>query len=100
MRMQVRRAGDVTVVDLHGRLTAEHGAADFRERVRGLLESGQREILLNLSGVTYLDSLGLESLVASYTTVLKNGGFERVGFGLPSVAMGERVASEFMALGE
>ena len=69
-----RQAGDVTVLDLSGKITIGEGSVQLREAVRGLLESGNKKILLNLGDVSYVDSSGIGELVSSYTTTSNNGG--------------------------
>ena len=64
----------VTVVDLAGKITVGETSQQLHSRLRGLVESGNKNILINLSNVKMIDSSGLGTLVASYTTVEKNGG--------------------------
>jgi len=74
MRIETRTAKGVTVVEIHGRLTVDHGATEVRDAIRELLHRGQNNILLNLGGVSYVDSIGVGSLVVCHTTVLNRGG--------------------------
>jgi anti-sigma B factor antagonist len=74
MRIETRTTSGIAVLTLHGKLTVDHGAGEFRARVRQLVQTEQNKILLNLGDVHYMDSVGIESLVASYTTVTKSGG--------------------------
>ncbi|MFL6216677.1 MAG: STAS domain-containing protein [Blastocatellia bacterium] len=69
-----RQAGDVTVLDLSGKITIGEGSVQLREAVRGLLESGNKKVLLNLGDVSYVDSSGIGELVSSYTTTSNTGG--------------------------
>jgi anti-sigma B factor antagonist len=69
-----RQAGDVTVLDLSGKITIGEGSVQLREKVRQLLDAGKSKILLNLGDVSYVDSSGIGELVSSYTTVNKGGG--------------------------
>ncbi len=70
----VRRVGDVTVVDLNGRFTIADAPGLIRSTVVGALESGSRNVLLNLAQVTYLDSAaGIGELVGSYTSAVRQG---------------------------
>jgi anti-sigma B factor antagonist len=66
--------GDVTVLHLSGSITLGEGTRNFRKLVRDTLDSGKKNILLNMSEVVYLDSSGLGELVAAYTTSKNNGG--------------------------
>lgn len=69
-----RQAGDVTVLDMSGKITIGEGSVSLRTAVRRLLEEGKRRILLNLAGVGYIDSSGIGELVSSYTAINKEGG--------------------------
>jgi anti-sigma B factor antagonist len=74
MTTSTRQVGDVTVVDISGRI--EHGkeSAAVRALVGDLLREGHTQILLNLGDVNYIDSSGLGALVSSFTNVRKQGG--------------------------
>lgn len=69
-----RDTNGVTVLELDGRLTLGNPTAELRQILRGLLDQGQRKIVLNLGKVGYIDSSGLGELVSSFTTVKNNGG--------------------------
>jgi len=69
-----RQVGDVTVVDVAGRITLGEGASALRENIRDLVAKGNKKILLNLSDVSYIDSSGIGELVSAYTTVTNQGG--------------------------
>ena len=74
LKINVRETGKVVVLDLNGRITLGETAASLRDTIRELLDSQQRNILLNLADVSYIDSSGLGQLVASYATVTSHGG--------------------------
>jgi anti-sigma B factor antagonist len=69
-----REAGDVTILDLSGKITIGEGSVQLREAVRQLLDTGKKKILLNLGDVSYVDSSGIGELVSSYTTANKSEG--------------------------
>ena len=69
-----RDAGDITVVDLSGRIVLGEGSALLRKTIRGLLEDGRTMILLNLADVDYIDSSGIGELVSGYTAVRNRKG--------------------------
>ena len=69
-----RDAGDVTVVDLSGRITLGEGSALMRKTIRGLLDDGNMKILLNLADVDYIDSSGIGELVSGFSAVKARGG--------------------------
>jgi len=64
----------VTVVHLSGKLTLGDGTSSFRTLIRETIESGKKNILLDMSDIYYVDSSGLGELVTAYTTVAKSGG--------------------------
>ncbi len=65
---------DVVLLDLRGRITLGKETEILREKVRQLVEAGHLRIILKLEEVSYIDSVGLSTLVASYTTARKHGG--------------------------
>jgi len=69
-----RRAGDITVLDLKGRLRLGGNMIALHKSIRSLLLEKKTQILLNLAGVTYVDSCGLGELVASQISVENKGG--------------------------
>ena len=74
LNINERQAGDVTVLDMSGKVTIGEGSVALRTAIRRLLEEGKKRILLNLSGVSYVDSSGIGELVSSYTAINKEGG--------------------------
>ncbi len=69
-----RQVGAVTIVDITGRIELGEGSASVREAILNLLANGQKQILLNLGAVNYIDSTGLGTLVSAFTSVRKQGG--------------------------
>ena len=74
MTTSTRVAGDVTIVDVSGRIALGEESAALRELILNMLSEGQSKILLNLAGVNYIDSSGLGALVSAFTSVRKAGG--------------------------
>lgn len=74
LEIRERQAGDVTVLDMDGKVTIGEGSVALRTAIRRLLEEGKKKILLNLAGVGYIDSSGIGELVSSYTAIGKEGG--------------------------
>ena len=68
-----REVDGVTVLDLSGRITLGEGSVQLRDAVRDLIGKGQKNILLNLGDVNYIDSSGLGELVSAYTTARNQG---------------------------
>ena len=74
MHITERTVGDITVLDLEGRLTISDGAELLRDKVTSIVFQGKNQILLNLAGVPYMDSGGLGELVRCSIAARKAGG--------------------------
>lgn len=74
MKLTMRQVGDVTVIDAAGRITLGEGSSAFRDSIKDLVSKGSRKLLLNLAGVSYIDSSGIGELVSGFTTVSNAGG--------------------------
>jgi anti-sigma B factor antagonist len=74
LNIRERQAGDVTVLDLEGKITIGEGNVSLRSAVRNLADEGKKKILLNLGGVSYMDSSGIGELVSSHTTIAGKDG--------------------------
>jgi anti-sigma B factor antagonist len=74
MQIEERNVGDVTVLDLKGKMTLGEGDELLKDKINSLIHQGQRKLLLNLEGVPYIDSAGLGEIVRTYTTVSRQGG--------------------------
>ena len=73
-KVNVRHSGNVAIVDLTGKITLGDGSGMVRSTIKDLVNGGQKNILLNLKEVSYLDSAGLGELVGSYASVTHGGG--------------------------
>ena len=69
-----RQVGDVTVIDVSGRITLGEGSSALRDTLRDIVAKGHKKILLNLGDVSYIDSSGIGELVAGFTSVSNQGG--------------------------
>jgi anti-sigma B factor antagonist len=74
MTATTRKIEGVNIVDLSGRITIGEGTVVLRDTVRNLLLRNEKNILLNLADVSYIDSSGIGELVSSFTTVGNQGG--------------------------
>ena len=74
MDIDKRRIGDVTILDLKGKLTIGGGAELLHDTVTSVVFQGDRKLLLNLAGVPYMDSGGLGELVRCSWVVTKVSG--------------------------
>jgi anti-sigma B factor antagonist len=74
MTIQERVVGSVTVLDLDGKLVLGDGDALLKDKIHSLVFQSRTNIVLNLAGVSYVDSSGLGVLVATFVTARNNGG--------------------------
>ena len=74
VKLSTRQVGNVSVIDVAGRITLGEGSSALRETLRDMVAKNQTKILLNLADVTYIDSSGIGELVSGYTTVTNTGG--------------------------
>ncbi len=73
LRMTDREVGGVSVLDIEGRIVLGEESNAFREKVKGLLAAGKKKIILNLAQVSYIDSAGLGTLVATFHSARSQG---------------------------
>ena len=74
VKLTTRQVGDVSVIDAVGRITLGEGSSAFRDTIRDLAAKGDLKMLVNLAGVSYIDSSGIGELVSGFTTVSNQGG--------------------------
>lgn len=72
--LATRQTNDVTVFDLSGRLTIGESVGVVRNTIQDLLAAGQKQFLLNLADLTYIDSAGLGGLLSARAAVAEHGG--------------------------
>jgi anti-sigma B factor antagonist len=74
---KIRQVGEISIVEVTGKLTSFESGA-LRNSIAQMLKEGRKLILLNLSGLVYLDSSGIGDLVHAYMSVIKRGGEMKV----------------------
>ncbi len=74
LQIEERRIGDVTLLALSGEMLVDDGDLALRQRIHELLDQGQAKILVDLAGMTHIDSAGVGMLVAKQKTVRERGG--------------------------
>ena len=74
MHIDERKVGDITILDLKGKMTLGEGDEMLRNKINAVTGSGGKKIILNLGDVPYIDSAGLGEVVRTYTTVSRQGG--------------------------
>jgi anti-sigma B factor antagonist len=71
---ETKMAGNVCVLIPHGRIVIGEEVTALREKIKGLLKDGTKNVLLSLADVSYIDSTGVGALVGSFTTIRNQGG--------------------------
>jgi anti-sigma B factor antagonist len=74
MTVTARTVDDITILDVQGTVTVGEQAERLRDKVRSVVQEGARRILVNMAGISYVDSAGLGELIAAYTTTKRQGG--------------------------
>ena len=73
LKMTDREVDGITVVSMDGRIVLGEESNALRERVRGMLGAKKTKIILDMGNVTYIDSAGLGTLVATYHSARQQG---------------------------
>ena len=76
--ISVRKSGNITILDLRGRITIGADSDSFKAEVRTLAETMPCDILINLAEVTQVDSTGINALVQSYVTLRRRGSHLKI----------------------
>lgn len=66
--------GGIMLMDLRGRITLGPETEAVRSKLKQLLNAGHHRLIMNLGEVTYIDSVGLSTLIAGYTSARSAGG--------------------------
>ena len=74
MQLTEHAVGQVTILALSGRMTRNDHFGMLTERVKDLVQAGERKLVLDLGAVSYMDSMCLGEMVTSLVTVRKQGG--------------------------
>ena len=74
MQIEERVVGNVTILDLKGKITLGEGDEALKDKINSLIQQDRKKLLLNLAQVPYIDSAGLGEIVRTYTTVSRQGG--------------------------
>ncbi len=69
-----REEGEVTVLTLTGQILLDDGDLALGRRVSDLISRGRVRIVVDLGGVTYIDSSGVGMMAAKLISVRKSGG--------------------------
>ncbi len=74
MPISERQVGTVTVIDLSGKLASSDESGLLKDKVTSVYFQGRKQILINLNGLTYMDSGGLGELVSCLATAKRSSG--------------------------
>jgi len=74
LAISVRKAGPVTILSLSGRATIGDGNDALALELRKQLDAGSKQVLVDLSGLTQIDSSGIATLVRAYASFDRSGG--------------------------
>ena len=74
LAIEERQVGEVVVLSLTGEITLDDGELKFGRRIDDLLKRGLNKILVDLAGVTYIDSAGVGMMAYEFKAVHRNGG--------------------------
>ena len=73
MKIDMRKIRDVCILDCSGKITLGEGTMSIRNTAKDVVQGGAKKIILNLAGITYIDSAGVGELVGAYVTAGNNG---------------------------
>lgn len=75
MQLEERTVGEIAIVKVTGEITLKKSRnAMLLDKVRNLIQQGHTNVLVDLAGVSYIDSAGLGELVQTHSTVKNHGG--------------------------
>ncbi len=85
LNLQKRASGDVTILELEGRILVGESSQKFHKEVRGIIGGGARKLVLQLSAVNYIDSSGVGEIVGALSAAKQAGGDLRLADLTPKV---------------
>lgn len=74
MRISEKQHDDITVLTISGKMMIDAKSTDLHKYVKELIEKNQNKVVIDLGKVTWLASVGLGSILASYTSLKNSGG--------------------------
>jgi anti-sigma B factor antagonist len=74
MKLSTRKSANVIIIDVDGKIVLGDGDVEVKETVDHFIGRGDKNFILNLTQVPYLDSAGLGEIIRCYTTLRKSGG--------------------------
>jgi len=74
LQLEVRKSGDITILDLQGRITIGKGNDALCNGLRSCMEDGCKKLVLNLGGISQIDSSGISTMVRAFVSLSRDGG--------------------------
>ncbi len=74
MKLKITEKYNAVVFEIKGKLLGGPEATELNDSIKKYLEEGKKNIVIDLSGVTYVNSTGMGTLIRNYTTVMNSGG--------------------------
>jgi anti-sigma B factor antagonist len=87
MKISKRQVGNVTILEPKGKITIGAGDVALRNAIEEATHTGSSNVLLDLNGVSKMDSSGLGELIAAHNTVTVDGGMIKL-MNIPSKLYG------------
>lgn len=89
MKINHKSDGDVTIIELSGKVMGGPDHEKFKNAITELIDGGVKNFILDLSGVPWINSTGLGILISGFTSIKNSGGVMKV------CSVKERVLSIF-----
>ncbi|MES2315674.1 MAG: STAS domain-containing protein [Patescibacteria group bacterium] len=74
MHIYERTVGDVTILDVQGRITLGEGDELLKDKINSLLYQEKKKVLLDMGSCHHVDPAGLGEIVRSYSALTRHGG--------------------------
>jgi len=85
LNVEIRESNGVTIFELEGKILVGESSQKLHDAIRERLKAGARKLVLQLSGVTYIDSSGVGQIVGALTATRQVGGEVRLADLTPKV---------------
>jgi anti-sigma B factor antagonist len=74
MKLDIRKSGDVTIIGVAGTITMLETPTPLKDQIISLVKEGERNVILSLGQLTFVDSSCMGELVSCYVRVARAGG--------------------------
>lgn len=74
MKLLIRKAKEIVIIEVDGKIVLGEGDVEIKQAVDDLLKKGNKNLVLNLAKVPYIDSAGLGEIMRSFTALRRDGG--------------------------